>query len=343
MKKAWLFKLGILIAWLLSSCTPPVPGPTATPSNAPLPTNTSLPTLTSAPTATFTPVPTATPVPSAANPCLGVQAPVQWKHIVVLIFENRYYNEIIGPAPYITSLADKCATAPQWNDADHLVDGTRTGRYLSKPNYATLTNGLSPAAHGLTNDAYGTTTSVDNIYNQLNLAGLSFKDYYEGDPGGCTVRFSGDYHDPIRYYTNVADICSAHDVPLSTFMEDVNSGNLPAFSMILPDNQHNMHNNSIASGDAYAQSILDPLLNSQAYTSGDLAIFFLWDEDTPIPNLILAPSVVPGTKMSVQSGNPISHFSALRTWEEMLGLPLLGDTGSAPSLLPYLQGSAPAP
>jgi hypothetical protein len=343
MKKAWLIKIGILIPLLLSACTPPVPVPTSTPSNIPLPTDTPLPTLTSTPAATSTPVLTATPPANAANPCMGVPAPSQWKHIVVLMFENRYYNEVIGPAPYITSLASKCATAPKWNDSDTRVDGSLDGHYLSKPSYATLTNGLSPSVHGLTNDAYGTTTAVDNIYNQLHLAGLSFKDYYEGEPGGCTVRFGGDYHDPIRYYTNVADICSEHDVPLSTFMADLNSGSLPAFSMILPNNQHNMHDNNVLSGDAYAQSFLDPLLNSQAYANGDLAIFFLWDEDTPIPNVILAPSIVPGTKISVSSGNPISHFSALRTWEEMLGLPLLGDTGSAPSLLPYLDGRTAVP
>jgi hypothetical protein len=328
---------------LFASCTPPVPEPTSTPSSTPLPTATPLPTFTSTPTATSTPVLTATPPANAANPCLGAPAPSQWKHIVVLMFENRFYNEVIGPAPYITSLANKCATATKWNDADYRFDGSLDGRYPSKPNYATLTDGLPPSVHGLTNDAYSTTTTVDNIYNQLNLAGLSFKDYYEGDPGGCTVRFNGDYHDPIRYYTDVADICSEHDVPLSAFMADVNSGNLPAFSIILPNNQHNMHDNNVLSGDAYAQSILDPLLNSQAYTNSDLAIFFLWDEDTPIPNVILAPSVIPGTKISVSSGNPISHFSALRTWEEMLALPLLGDTSSAPSLLPYLQGQGNVP
>jgi hypothetical protein len=279
-------------------------------------------------------------VANAANPCFGAAVPHQWHHVVVLMFENRTYDQVIGPAPYITSLAQKCASAPAWNDANTRVDGTRDGSYPSKPNYATLTNGLPPSVHGLTNDAYGRQTDVDNIYNQLNLLGLTFKDYYEGDAGGCNVHFSGDYHDPIRYYTDVSDICDAHDVPLSTFLEDVNSGNLPAFSMILPSSEHSMHDNDVASGDAFAQSILDPLLNSQAYASGDLAIFFLWDEDTPIPNVILAPSILPGTKISVPSGNPISHYSALRTWEEMLGLPLLGDTQSAPSLLPYLEGRA---
>ncbi len=348
MKKNGLLKIGIVILLFLAACTSPAPGPTPTPFNTPVPTNTPQPTDAPPATTTFTPAVTSTPVPAtttppanAANPCIGAPAPVQWKHIVVLMFENRYYNEVIGPAPYITGLANKCATAPKWNDADFRVDGSKDGTYLSKPNYATLTSGVSPSVHGLTNDAYGTTTNVDNIYNQLNLAGLTFKDYYESGPGGCSVRFSGDYHDPIRYYTNVASICDAHDVPLATFMDDVNSGNLPAFSMLLPTNQHNMHSNSVASGDQYAQSILDPLLNSQAYANGDLAIFFVWDEDTPIPNIILAPSIVPGTKMTVSAGNPISHFSALRTWDEMLGLPLLGDTGSAPSLLPYLKGNAP--
>lgn len=339
MRKAWLFEIGIVFAIVLAACTAPTPPPTPTASSTP-PQSTSTPSSTVTPQPTFTPVPTVTPRANAANPCTGAPAPVQWKHIVVLMFENKTYGQVIGPAPYITSLAEKCATAPDWMDADTRVDGSPDGRYASKPSYATLTNGLPPSVHGLTNDAYGRKTDVDNIYNQLNLLGLTFKDYYEGDPGGCNVHFSGDYHDPLRYYTDLENICDAHDMPLSTFMQDVNNGNLPAFAMILPSADHSMHNNDVASGDEYARSILDPLLNSQAYASGDLAIFFLWDENTPIPNLILAPSILPGTKMTVSAGNPISHYSALRTWEEMLGLPLLGDTGSAPSLLPYLERHA---
>jgi phospholipase C len=292
---------------------------------------------------TPTVVPTNTPIPvDATRPCVGAPAPAQWHHIVVLMFENRTYDEVIGPAPYITSLANKCATALDWHDSNTKVDGSPDGKYASKPSYATLTNGLSPSVHGLVDDTYATTTKVDNIYNQLNLAGLTFKDYYEGEAGGCGVRFSGDYHDPIRYYDNVVSICSAHDVPLSTFMTDLNNGNLPAFSMILPTNQHNMHSNSVSSGDAYAQTILDPLLNSPMYAKGDLAIFFLWDENTPNPNVLIAPSVTAGTKISISTGNPVSHFSALRTWEEMLSLPLLGDTKLAPSLSPYF-GSAQPP
>jgi len=173
---------------------------------------------------------------------------------VILMFENKNYDQVIGQAPYITGLANKCATSTNWKYADTKVDGSTDGHYNSKPNHATLTNGVSPSVQGLTDDTCSATTGVDNIYNQLNLAGKSFKDYCDARAGGCGVKFSGDYHDAIRYYTNVASICDAHDIPLSTFMDDVNSGNLPAFSMSLPTNHHNMHYNNVTSGDAYAQS-----------------------------------------------------------------------------------------
>jgi phosphatidylinositol-3-phosphatase len=324
MKNVLNFGITLSFALVLSACGTPLP--------APPPTTVSTPTS----------VPTSTPIPvDAAHPCVGAPAPAQWHHIVILMFENKTYDQVIGPAPYITNLANQCATSPDWKDADTKVDGSSDGHYNSKPSYATLTNGLAPSMHGLLDDTYKTMTNVDNIYNQLNLSGLTFKDYYEAEAGGCKVRFSGDYHDPIRYYTNVAAICDAHDVPLSTFMTDVNNGTLPAFSVLLPTNQHNMHDNSVSSGDAFAQTVLDPLLNSQAYAKGDLAIFFLWDEDAPIPNVLLAPSVVKGTKITIPAGNPVSHFSALRTWEEMLGLPLLGETKLAPSLLTYFGSIAP--
>jgi len=313
MKKAWLFQITLALSLTLSACAPSV-------------LSTSMPPGASNPSTTAA---------DAANPCIGAPAPAHWQHIVVLIFENKSYDEVIGPAPYITRLASQCAAAINWQDANSKVDGSEDGNYKSKPSYATLTSGVSPSVHGLIDDNYRAKTDVDNIYHQLDLAGISFKDYYEGWPGGCRMRFRGDYHDPIRYYRNVADICNAPDVPLSRFLRDVNNGDLPAFSMILPAKKHTMHDNDIASGDQYAQSILDPLLNSQAYARGDMAVFFLWDENTPIPNVLLAPSIVPGTTIAVLTGNPVSHFSALRTWEEMLGLPLLGDTPQAPSLLPF--------
>jgi phospholipase C len=288
------------------------------------------------PTVAAPPLSSASPI--IPNPCVGDAAPAQWQHVIVLIFENKKYDEVIGQAPYITSLANKCATVLDWKDADTRVDGSRDGKYSSKPSYATLTSGLSPSVHGLVNNSYESTTNVDNIYNQLNLSGLTFKNYHGGGEEGCKVRFNGDYHDALRYYDNVAAICDEHDVPLSTFLSDLEDGNLPAFSMLLPSNDYNMHDNSVYNGDEYAQIIMDAILVSPAYANGDLAVFLLWDENSPIPNVLVAPSIVAGTKISIEDGNPIYHFYALRTRQEKMGLPLLGDTPLAPSLLPFFNG-----
>jgi hypothetical protein len=308
--------------------------------------------------------------PSATAPCPGNPPPAQWRHVVVLMFENESYDQVIGPsmtstAPFINGLVAKCGTAysgiwdsapkNNWHDADFKVDGSSDGDYNSKPSYATLTDGVPPSVSGIDDDTYSTVTSVDNIYNQMRIAGKSVKDYYDGGatnipcpdgPGG----FSGDYHDPIRYFSNIGGqssdpttFCNTHDKPLSTFMTDLNSGNLPAFSMILPTNDENMHDSTIPFADTWAQNFLTPVLNSTQYQSGDTAIFFLWDEDTPIPNVLLAPSIQPGSKVPVPAGNPISHFAGLRTFEEMLGLPFIGNTAQAPSLLSFFNGGGTPP
>lgn len=308
--------------------------------------------------------------PSSTNPCVSQAAPSQWKHVVILMFENKTYSQVIGSgtgAPFITNLASQCATAysgssgatpkNNWHDADYKVDGTKDGSYVSKPNYATLTSGVSPSAHGLLDDTYSTTTGVNNIYNLLNGLGKNATDYYDGpastDPCGGGSNFSGAYHDAIRYYTDIggkststSTYCNTHDKPLTQFMTDVNAGKLPDYSMILPTNSENMHDNSISSGDTWAQNFLNPFFDSAQYKSGDTAVFFLWDEDTAIPNVLIAPSIVPGTKVPTPTGNPVSHFSALRTAEEMLGISsssFLGDTASAPSLLSVFNGGGTPP
>jgi phospholipase C len=288
---------------------------------------------------------------SADTPCVGATKPAQWKHVVVLIFENKTYNEVIGTSdsPFITSLAHKCGSYTNWKDANYKASGQTDGSYVSKPNYATLTSGVSPSVHGLTSDSYTTTSTVDNIFNRLRSIGKSAKVYQSGGTNSCaTSNFSGAYHDPLRYYTNLGaqsadptSYCNQNDLPIGNFMTDVTSGNLPAYSVVLPTNNQNTHNNTIASGDAWAEDFLTPLLNSNQYKSGDTAIFFLWDEDTPIPNVLLAPSIKAGSQPAAPASGapPIGHFSATRTWQEMLGVtPFLGDTGQAPSLLTFFNG-----
>jgi phospholipase C len=294
----------------------------------------------------------ATATVSATTPCVHAAAPAKWKHVVLIMFENEVASDIIGTsqAPWITSMARACGSSNSWHDGNYRVDGTTDGNYPSKPSYATLTSGVSPSVSGIKNDTYSTTTSVDNLFNRLNSMGLDTKSYQSGPAGQCAVNnFSGAYHDAMRYYTNLggqsassSTYCNQHDVAISSFMADVNAGHLPAFSLILPTNDQNMHNNSIQSGDSWAKDFLTPFLSSAQYKSGDTALFFLWDEETPIPNVLFAPSIKPGsTVVGTGSTYPISHFSFTRTTQEMLGMPtpLLGVSNQAPSLLNYFNGN----
>ncbi len=73
---------------------------------------------------------------------------------------------------------------------------------------------------------------------------------------------------------------------------------------------------------------VEAILNGADYRAGRTAVLWLWDENTYMPNVIVAPSVTPGTVTTTR----LNHYGALRAVEEMLGLPLLGNAATATSL-----------
>jgi hypothetical protein len=103
-----------------------------------------------------------------------------------------------------------------------------------------------------------------------------------------------------------------------------------------------MHNCSVATGDKWLAAKLPQILNSATYAAGRTAVFVTWDEDDKfegdlcpslncdhLATLVIAPSVQPGTRASQN----FSHYSLLRTTEELLGVRgRLGEAASAPSM-----------
>ena len=280
---------------------------------------------------------------NASTPCIGAPAPAHWQHVVVVMFENTSQDSAghVSGAPFVNGLVDHCGHSKVWNDANKTVTGGSDGGYNSKPSYAVLTNGQPGTVTGITSDTYTTKTGVDNIFNRLRVAGRNATSYVEGRASGDVCSgggtSSGSYHDPMRYYTDLPNAwCNAHDQDLTAF----DPAHLPDLAFVIPKNTSNWHDNSIASGDAWLQAHLSPLLNSAQYASGDTAVFFLTDEDSPAVNALIAPSVTPGSTVTA-AGNPVSHYAGLRTFQEMLGItPLLGDTGQAPSLVPFFGGGS---
>ncbi|HYX85992.1 MAG TPA: alkaline phosphatase family protein [Gaiellales bacterium] len=256
-----------------------------------------------------------------SSPCGTASQASGYQHVVWIVMENKRYDHIIGSpdAPYINSLAKQCGLATNFYAEAH----------PSLPNYIAMTSGSTqgitddktPAAHPL---------AVPSIFSQLGSQG--WRALEEGMTANCWLSDSGSYvvhHNPAAYYTTIRSDCQNQDIPLAS-KPDVSA----AFTFITPDNCHNMHSCPVSTGDAWLAAFLPSILTSRTYAAGDTAVFLTWDEaekrapTNHIPTIVIAPSVPAGT----QSATAFTHYSMLRTAEELLGLPMLGNAATASSM-----------
>jgi hypothetical protein len=240
--------------------------------------------------------------------------------------ENHTWGDVLGnrrAAPFESALAQQCGTATHYASVGS----------PSLPNYIGATSG---STHGIADDNGPDSHRVisDNLFRQVRNGGGTERSYEEGMLSPCQFASTGRYavkHNPAAYYAGVDDraACQADDVPFTAFSADLAANRLTTFAFITPDLCHDTHDCNVGTGDAWLAGELPGLLSSPTYRSGSTAVFVIWDEYTPMPNLVIAPSVRPGTTVAAQ----VDHFALLRTTEELLGLPsLLGAAASAPSI-----------
>lgn len=264
---------------------------------------------------------TASATPKAPSGPCGRTAtrPAAYDHVVWVVMENKAYESIIGAssAPYVNQLAHQCGSASQFYAETH----------PSLSNYIAMTSG---STQGITDDNPPSfhPLNVPSIFSQVSPAWRSLQ---ESMPSSCLLTNSGLYavrHNPAAYYTNIRTSCASLDVPLAS------TPDLTArFTFVTPNLCNDMHDCSVATGDAWLSSFLGKVFSSSQYAAGRTAVFVTWDEDDSshsnhIATVVAAPSVVPGTV----SSSTFNHYSMLRTTEEMLGLGLLGNATSAASM-----------
>jgi phosphatidylinositol-3-phosphatase len=237
--------------------------------------------------------------------------------------ENHSYSQIIGSAsaPYINSLATIYGTATQMFAESH----------PSLPNYIAMTSG---STQGISDDNNPSShpLNVPNIFQQL---GTNSRSLEESMPSNCLKTNSGNYavrHNPQAYYTNLGTACSTNDVPLGS-TPDLSA----AFTFITPNVCSDMHSlcggpNSIAQGDTWLKGFIPKILASPQYQAGKLALFITWDEDDSSSTNHIATLVISPTTSHVSSSTHFTHYSILRTTEELLGLPLIGAAANATSM-----------
>jgi len=95
-----------------------------------------------------------------------------------------------------------------------------------------------------------------------------------------------------------------------------------------------MHDCSMQTGDAWLQSWVPKITSSPSYQAGNTVLFITWDEDDSqtgnhVATLVVSPYTSAGTK----SATAYTHYSLLRTTEELLGITtFLGNAASATSM-----------
>jgi phosphatidylinositol-3-phosphatase len=252
--------------------------------------------------------------------------------------ENHRAPNVIGSpdAPFTTTLAAECATARRYSSVGA----------PSLPNYLGATSGTTsgigddapPSAHPLT---------TDNLFRQVRASGRTERSYEESMTVNCEPDSAGQYavkHNPAPYYVGADDrvACGRDDVPLGTFTAgalrtDLATGSLPTFSFVTPNLCSDTHDCPVSVGDRFLAAWMPAIVASALYRQGSTVVFVVWDEPTPMPFVAVSPAIPPGSVVTT----PVDHYSLLRTTEELLGLPLLGQAADATSLRGALRLGAP--
>lgn len=245
-------------------------------------------------------------------------------HVVIVVMENKAYADIIGrpdEAPYINN-----TLAPQ----GAVFTDSHAITHPSQPNYLALFSGWR---QGVTNDDCPQNfTGVANLGTNLINAGDSFAGYsenlrYEGDTT-CSAWGVNGYarkHNPWVDFDNVP---ASSNKPFTEW-PSADYSQLPTVSFVVPNLCDDMHNCDRDTGDAWLRTNIDPYAQwAKAHNS---LLVITWDEDdnnasNQIPTLFYGAHVQPAYYSKF-----ITHYSVLRTIEDMYGLPYLGaSTGYTP-------------
>jgi hypothetical protein len=158
-------------------------------------------------------------------------------------------------------------------------------------------------------------------------AGQTFAGYSEGLPGtGSAVCTSGEYARKHVPGTNFGNVPAADSKPFSSFPAG-RYARLPRVSFVIPNLCHDMHDCPVAAGDAWLKANIGGYA-AWAMTHRSLLIV-TWDENDGSPGNKI-PTIFAGQMVrSGRYGEHITHYSVLRTIENIYRLPLHGHAVTA--------------
>ena len=256
--------------------------------------------------------------------------PSQWTgSVFTIVMENHDRSQIIGnaDAPFINGLAKQGAEAAGYHDS-----------YVhpSEPNYIWMVAGEN---FGILNDndpnRGNTISSTAHLVDQIEAAGLTWKTYQESMGAPCGLSSHGDYavkHNPFVYFNDVngwdgtafrpGARCMDHVVDYSQFDADLAQGQVPDYVFITPNLISDMHDGSVAQGDAWLAAQVPKILGSDRFKQGGV-LFLLWDEGSSQGDDPPFIAVSPNARAGFVSQTDYDTSAFLKTTEMILGVQAL--------------------
>ena len=264
------------------------------------------------------------------SPLIATQAtpPPGWTgSVFTIVMENKSQGDILGnrDAPFINSLAQQGAVALGYHDSFVHPSLSNYIWMVAGENFGVLDD-ADPASHHI--------DSTSHIADQIERAGLTWKTYQEGMGAPCGISSHGRYaakHDPFVYFNDVtgwdgtsfhpSPRCTDHVVDYSELATDIAAGTLANYVFITPDLDHDMHDGSIAAGDAWLAREIPKIMATDAYKHGGV-IFLLWDEGGGTPATDDPPfiAISPNGKVGASSQTDFDTSSYLKTVQSILGV-----------------------
>jgi len=259
----------------------------------------------------------------------------QHDHVLIVVMENHSTTSIIGSsnAPYINSLINGTSSA--------LFTQSYALWHPSQPNYIMLFSGDN---QGVTSDSDPSTFpfTSPNLGASLLANSKTFTGYSEDLPSdGFNGSTSGNYarkHNPWVNWQNASSngIPSADNIPFTSFPTDFST--LPTVSFVIPSLIHDMHNpiilpSAIVNGDTWLHDNLDAYIQWAKTHNSLFILTFDEDDGTNIAGVSTSTNQITTLFVgaNVQKGQyseNITHYTVLRTLEDMYGLPYAGNSST---------------
>ena len=283
--------------------------------------------------------------------CLSFQ---QWPrnypvydHILIVIEENKYYDEIIGSknAPYMNTLRTEGANLTKMFAEEHHSEGNYFWLFSGSNQHVGFADVIP---NSMNNQDYP--FKAHNLGEQLIAKGYSFRGFSEGLPAtGSSVErdkplLYARKHVPWISFANLPNGTNADssvNLQFNQFPSDYSK--LPTVCFVIPNLIDDMHDGpsreSVRTGDRWLQEKLDAYYRWAKSNNSLLIVTFDENEDRThitgltdpadterdrqnrIPTIIAGAHIIPG---DYAEGKGITHVNILRTLEAMYGLERCG-------------------